>query len=195
MKNKKWGSVFVWLFFATVLVLLPMNTVAKAEDAFVVEEKAVIGGESAEENAGEAVPPSQPQIPVEEPGKQSEEKAEEPKVTKQTAAEEVKEEPPGEQAKEPETVSQNSLETVSRNSFEPSFQIPVRRRDEKQPETDDADEAPPATEIALPQEQAASEADATQKKEPVWMLWGAGVFLLAGIAGILRRLFIRYGKL
>lgn len=184
MKNKIGKSVFVWLFSVTVCSSMLFFVQTTAKDAFVVEEEVIIGTQEQTEIASPvSVPPS---VPVEE-------------GTKETAKQEIKK-------KEPENISEKAAEeseTVSQNSSAPIFQVPVRRETIKQKPVPVIVEEEPEKEI-VPEELESigeqSEPVEEPMKEPArksswWLLAVGGVFFLSGIARILHRLLIRYGKL
>ena len=182
MKNKIRKSVFVG-----VLLITLCSSVAKADDAFVVEEEAVI---RTQEPVTEVTPPAPvqtPPAPVEE-------------VSEESDKRELWKEPERQEKKVVrEKVEEEEAETISQNTVEPVFQVPVRRKTitgkKKSSEVEEPTEIQePELSPELPPEQE-SENEKSQKSAPVWPLAVSGIFILAGIAGIVYRLLIRYGKL
>ena len=181
MKNKIGKSVFIWLCLAVLC-----SSVVKAEDAFVVEEEAVI---ETQESVTESTPPVsvQPQPPAlpKEPSAQTENQG------KNIVRKEVPE-------KSQETVQkivQEESETVSQNTPSPVFKVPVRKKTKESEKTYKVQEtetgAETEIETKLPEEEPRQE----QKEAPLWMVAVSGIFMVAGIGGIVYRLLIRYGKL
>lgn len=182
MKNKIRKSVFVGVFLITLC-----SSVAKADDAFVVEEEAVIRTQEPVTEVAPPAPVQTPPIPVEE-------------IQKEPQKREQWEEPEKQEEKEiPEETEEGEAQTISQNAVAPVFQVPVRRKiitrkkepskDEDQTELQEPEVTP---ELSQEQEEGNEQ---SQKSVPVWPLAVSGIFLLAGIAGIVHRLLIRYGKL
>ncbi len=192
MKNKITEKVFVWLCLVTIFMPWSFLTEMKADDAFVVEEEAVIGGEEADMTLPQVQvqTPPQPELP---------EEAEKP-IVKTTKKGEFssKATQTDEQTEKPETISQNSQA--------PIFQVPVRRKNEDkngetiQGEMEDMTFGESVAEETKTLEneepvQRTEPVAASKHEGPLWLLLVGGVFLIAGIIRILYRLLIRCGKL
>ena len=180
MKNKIGKSVLVCL-----CLLMLYSSSVKADDAFVVEEEAVIGtqesvAESAPAESAPAVSVQQPVVPKEVPT--------EPAKQEKTI---VRKEPGKQQ------------ETISQNTPTPSFYVPVRRKTAgagtiitKREESDAVPKLPSEPKQEETEELPEEEKSQPQQKEVSWWLpIISSFFLLSGIARIVYRLFIRGGKL
>ena len=169
MKNKIGEILLAELFLIAVFVFLAFSVQGKAKDAFVVEEKAVIG---APEEPAEPAPPAYEQPPA--PPQQAKE-----------PAEPVKEKV----VKQPEKEPMEEDETVSMNTVQPAFQVPVRRKDAPEPEipVEKPGPEPAEAEEVMPKE--------TEKNDTWILLVISGLFCVCGMIRILQRLRIRCGKL
>lgn len=168
------------LFVPVVFCMIGVFSVqTRAEDAFVVEEEAVIGGESVQE-----MTPSVAE-PVQRPAAPEEKKAAMPKKSKASKKIENESETGGAQA--PVSVSEN---VVSQNSVSTPFRIPERKQETRSKEEDaDRQKEMQSREHAIPEEKHASpketEAEVLPVQEPPWWLLGVGgVFFLGGCARI-----------
>ncbi len=174
MKNKIGKGVLVCL-----CLFMMYSSSARADDAFVVEEEAVIGTQ-------ESVTESLPVVPVQQPVAVKEESKEQKPVA-------VKEE-----SKEQKTVrkeEEKQEETISQNTPVPAFQVPARRQQTKVEEEPGQEAQQETPSEAVAEEQQEDMPRPRQKEVSWWFPVISGFFLLFGIVRIVHRLLIRGGKL
>lgn len=177
------------LFVPLVFCLIGAFSVqSRAEDAFVVEEEVIIGGE---ERSADATPPvAGPPVttPVQRP-----EVSKEPAEKKTTAPKRSKTgketEPETERSEESNSVSVSENEvsenTVSQNSMSPPFRTPVRKQITKQEKKAVNKDGIKPREQILSEE---PEPEAVSKQSVLWCIFGMGVvFFLCGCIRVLRR--------
>lgn len=172
------------LFVPLVFCLVGAFSVqSRAEDAFVVEEKAVIGGEESAE----------PAPPVAEPV-QRPEVSKEPIEKKTAPPKKIKADKITEQETErieesnPVSVSKNAVSenTVSQNSVSLPFQTPVRKQVSKPEKKAVNKEEIKFREQILPEE---PEPEEVQKQSVPGWIFGLGVvFFLCGCIRVVRRI-------
>lgn len=180
MKKK---SAFVLLCVCFCLCIFGiMGIQGKAEDAFIVEEEVIIGGEDSPGGKEQGVPaalPSGGTVPEKTFSGVEVEKSVRPKKS----------------AKQENVMKENEEQetTISINSVPPVFQVPVRRQQAEQvkqvtvaeeTEGDKVEEDSIKEEPVSPQvEQEAEE----KNKNPWWMLVLAGVFCFGGYISVFLR--------
>lgn len=147
----------------------------KAEDAFVVEEEAVIGGDAAQEEA-------QPITPVIAP-------SEVPEVSPPADTKVSKKPKKAEGIEKPVIVSRNSISEnsvsqnmIAKNSPPPVFQVPVRKQVENQPKNQPEKSILNQTEPGETEELLQRELPQPQRKNPWWLLVISAVFFMGGCA-------------
>lgn len=182
MKNKKTEILLVWLWAVTLCLLPLFCREVKADDAFIVEEKAIIGGESLGEDPSQRA--AQPSAGQEQPLAQSQPPAEQEKPPAQS-------QPPS--LKTTQDATSAAPPTLSQNSPASAFQVPVRRSDKYEEIAAEAGQGTSAE--GEPKQQPAQEPDGGTGEEtgaktepPSWLLVAGGVFLLGGCARILWRI-------
>nr|MBQ8253406.1 hypothetical protein [Lachnospiraceae bacterium] len=174
----------VCLLAVMLCVAMPQTACADTEDAVIVEENAIIGGDEQEE-IRVPVQPSQTQLPQADPVQQD---AEKPVKAQNVGEQPEKEE---EEVMSSNTVSEN---TISENSFvvprskngntvSKGKQGPIRKKTEKRQE-----------EVAKKEDDSAKESKKTDTVSFPLLFTGI-VCLGAGITRIIRRLLVAYGKL
>ena len=152
----------------------------RADDAFVVEEQAVIGGEEAEAAPPATGPVQTPKMPREATGKAG-------APAKKSRMDKKAEKEP-ESKEEPVSVSGNAVSenTVSQNKVSPPFRTPVRKQKTK-PEENGADKK---KEIKTGEQTAAEkekQEERAQLPAPWWLLGVGVVFFLCGCTRVARR--------
>ncbi|MBO5241080.1 MAG: hypothetical protein J6B19_00260 [Lachnospiraceae bacterium] len=168
------------LFVPLVFCLVGAFSVqSRAEDAFVVEEKAVIGGE---ESAEPAPPVQRPEVSKEPIEKKTAppKKIKADKITEQET-ERIEE-------SNPVSVSKNAVSenTVSQNSVSLPFQIPVRKQVSKPEKKAVNKDEIKFREQILPEE---PEPEEVQKQSvPGWIFVLGVVFFLCGCIRVVRRI-------
>ena len=184
MKKK---SAFVLLCVCFCLCIFSiMGIQGKAEDAFIVEEEVIIGGEDSPGGNEQGIPaalPSGGTVPEKTGSDVEVEKSVRPKKS----------------AKQEKVMKENEEQetTISVNSVPPVFQVPVRRQQAeqiKQVTKAEETEGHKAEEEGITEEPVSLLAEQEvggKNKNTWWMLVAAGVFLLGGYI----RIFIRGGKL
>ena len=177
MKKK---TVFVLLCVCFCLCMSGiMGIQGKAEDAFIVEEEVIIGGENSPGGKEQSIPPALPN---------------EAAVPEKTVLDLEVESPvqPEKSTKKENVIKENEGQEmpVSVNSVPPVFQVPVRRRQSEQvKQVTDAEESEghKVEEDSITEEpvslQVEQEAEG-KNKNPWWMLGLAGVFCFGGYISV-----------
>ena len=193
MKNKQIRGSLCLLAAVMLCFSVPCTVYGDSDGAVIVEDSAIIGGE-----VQQPVPqqPSQPvmnQQPVAKPEKKDE-------TGKESAQSQEKKQPAKEESKAPEQKNQKA-ETVSQNRIPrkaapgKTFVVP-KNKGENIGKTET--EAPEQDCVAeLPEEAPEVNGSKSDSPEPVSLpfLLAGIVCLGAGIARIIRRLLVAYGKL
>ena len=156
---------------------------SRAEDAFVVEEEVIIGGE---ERSADATPPVTTPVQRPEVSKEpAEKKTAAPKRSK--TGKETEQETERSEESNSVSVSENEVSenTVSQNSMSPPFRTPVRKQITKQEKKAVNKDGIKPREQILSEE---PEPEAVSKQSVLWCVFGMGVvFFLCGCIRVLRR--------
>lgn len=156
---------------------------SRAEDAFVVEEEVIIGGE---ERSADATPPVTTPVQRPEVSKEpAEKKTTAPKRSK--TGKETEQETERSEESNSVSVSENEVSenTVSQNSMSPPFRTPVRKQITKQEKKAVNKDGLKPREQILSEE---PEPEAVSKQSVLWWIFGMGVvFFLCGCIRVLRR--------
>ena len=145
----------------------------KAEDAFIVEEEVIIGGETSPGGKEQSIPsvlPSggaNPEPPVSDVG------VEKPVRPKKS----IKQETVMEEKEEQET-------PISINSVPPVFRVPVRRQQELKAEVKEEQEVEEQEVAEVSVVTSPEQAPKEKTENPWWMLVIAGVFCLGGCISV-----------
>lgn len=185
MRKNKIGKVYVCLLAFTMSLQALFCCRVMAEETFVSEEEAVIGGE--ENETAEPVQPQPQALPGEAVSVQEKPETGTDKVTSLQEKQEEKQEVPKEE-EEKQGLSGNS---VSKNGVPRLFKVPEEKTIEKKmsEEYEYEEEAYEETEEpAVPEEH-------EKRENAVCLLIAGGICMAAGVARIICRLLIRYGKL
>ena len=154
-----------------------------ADDAFIVEEEAFIGGESLQERESGVAPPAHT----------SETSVHIPEASMPEAAEPLGKKGQVEEAaglQEADTEQEEQV-TVSRNSSASAFKIPAQRSEiQKQISEEKGKELQPPEGVytAGSEKERGPEASAPEKKNSWWLLASGGIFFLGGCVRVIYRI-------
>lgn len=204
MKNKQIRGILCLLAAAMLCFSAPCKVYGDSDGAVIVEDSAIIGGEVQQpvprQPSQPVVQPSQPvvnQQPVAKPEKKDEARKEsaQPPEKKQPAKEES--EAPEQKNHKTETVSQNRIPRKAAPGK--TFVVP-KNKGENMGENigkTEAEEPEQDYEAELPEETPEVNGSKPDSPEPVSLpfLFAGIVCLGTGIARIIRRLLVAYGKL
>ncbi|MBQ8527300.1 MAG: hypothetical protein IJ429_02385 [Lachnospiraceae bacterium] len=185
MKKQKTEKAVVLFCLITVCFLSPFLREIKAEDAFIVEEEAIIGGESTGESAPAPAPDSVFPIPVPVLPTPAPLVSTPPQkdISQEVMPQEVLPQKGDSRSKGSE--KQDNDGTISQNSTVPVFRIPVKRPDAEKDVAQDVREI--KTEQRPERETAAKTEEKPQEDNPWWLLAAGGIFFLGGCIRILWR--------
>lgn len=201
---KKKTRIVVLCAGVALCMSVSWRTHVRADNAFVVEEEAIIGGESLQEGQGQTeapvqVPPPAVQEPIVEQkhvGDGSKSRA-----MKEKKAEETEEETTEEASKVEKENETGTAASVSQNTGAPVFRVPIHKsetevpeekieeRDLQQPNEEEAQEE--ILHTSEPHSESVTETEnpsASRNQNPWWVLTVGGVFFLGGCVRFLWRI-------
>ena len=186
MRRNEAKRTLLRLFVPVVFCIIGLFSVQTlAEDAFVVEEEAIIGGEPVQEDAAPVIPESQrPEVSLPAIEKK-------PAPPKKTKEQEIVKEPAPEP--DPVPISENS---VSYNHAKPLFRVPKQKKEAKLPKKKEVlDERDEKKETEFGQKTIPKEPETEKVPEQrmSWCLLGlGGGFFLGGCVRVVQR--VKKGK-